>query len=189
MRSAIRCYLYISLLLFSLPVPAASEVAGIKLADTYMIDQQPLVLNGAGVRSKFFIKVYVGALYLGNKTRTATEAAQQAGPKSMQMIMLYKEVAAEKITSGWEEGFRNNLGKSEYEQLAGRLEKFNALFPALHKGDHVNMDYIPGDGTTLTINGTVLGKIDGDEFFAALIKVWLGKNPADSDLKEALLGN
>jgi hypothetical protein len=189
MRWLIDCCLYISLLLLPVQTMADTEVAGVKLPAQYTIDSQPLLLNGAGVRSKFFVKVYVGALYLEEATQSSAAAIAADGPKSMQMVMLYKEVEARKITQGWEDGFENNLDKNEFDQVAGRLKKFNALFPDLHQGDHVFMDYQPGAGTTLGINGKKLGRIEGDDFYTALIKVWLGESPADKQLKRALLGN
>lgn len=165
------------------------EIAGIRLQDNYSLGGESLSLNGAAIRSKFFVKVYVGALYLGSATRSAAQALSASGAKSMQMVMLFKEVEAKKITTGWDEGFRNNLSDSEFRQMADRLEQFNALFPALRQGDHVFMNHIPGKGTELRINNTRRGHIDGDDFFTALMKVWLGEEPADKDLKKGLLGN
>ena len=183
-----RCVLYISLLLTALPAQTETKIAGIKLTDSYQIGQQSLSLNGAGVRSKLFIKIYVGALYLlktGNKPEAIIAAP---GAKSMQMTMLYKEVEAEKITEGWNDGFEANLTDAELKAVENRLEKFNALFPDLRRGDIVRMDYSPDTGTQLSVNGSQLGVIEGEDFFAALLKVWIGDHPADEKLKKGLLG-
>jgi hypothetical protein len=56
------------------------------------------------------------------------------------------------------------------------------------KGDVITLDYIPDDSTTVRINGTEKGKVPGADFNRALLEVWLGEEPVDSDLKRALLG-
>jgi hypothetical protein len=102
---------------------------------------------------------------------------------------LYKEVEAGKIARGWVEGFRANLSEAEYRHLEKRLNRFNDLFPTLRKGDTVHMDYLPGGGTQLSVNDEPLGNIEGDDFFAALMQVWIGDHPADNGLKKGLLGH
>ena len=95
MRILIRCCLYISLILTALPARGDVDIAGIRVAGSYPLARESLVLNGAGVRSKFFVKVYVGALYLGTSTSSAEQILADRGPKSMQMVMLYKEIEAD----------------------------------------------------------------------------------------------
>jgi len=184
-----RSILYISLLLTPLLAQAGTNIAGIELADSYQIGQQSLLLNGAGIRSKLFVKVYVGALYVGKTSNSPAAILAAPGAKSMQMTMLYKEVEAEKITQGWNDGFKTNLTDIELKSLEDRLKKFNALFPTLRKADIVRMDYSPDTGTRLSINDKQLGRIDGADFFSALLKVWIGEHPADKNLKKGLLGD
>ena len=52
----------------------------------------------------------------------------------------------------------------------------------------VLLDYIPETGTRITIDNEVKGVIEGADFYAALADVWLGEEPADDDLKDAMLG-
>ncbi|HHJ16418.1 MAG TPA: hypothetical protein ENJ80_06945 [Gammaproteobacteria bacterium] len=189
MKMLLRTCLSLSLLFTPLLTLAVTKVAGTELADSYRLADSELVLNGAGVRSKFFFKIYVGALYTGKRSSDAGELLAAEGPKSMQMTMLYEKVSAEKITKGWHEGFEANLDDAAFKQVEERLKTFNSLFPDLHEGDVVRMDYIPGSGTRLSINDKQLGTIPGADFFKALLKVWIGKHPADDDLKEGLLGD
>jgi len=184
-----RSIFYISLLLTPLLAQAETKIAGIALADSYQIGQQSLLLNGAGIRSKLFVKVYVGALYVGKTSNSPAAILAAPGAKSMQMSMLYKEVEAEKITQGWNDGFETNLTDIELKSLEDRLKKFNALFPTLRKADIVRMDFSPDTGTRLSINDKQLGRIEGADFFTALLKVWIGEHPADKNLKKGLLGD
>jgi hypothetical protein len=188
MLTYLRTLLYFSLITTPLLVQAGMEVAGIEVDKSCNVEARPMKLNGAGIRSKYFIKVYVGVLCLEQPAQDPATLLATPGAKRMQMNMLYKKVEAEKITEGWTDGFRANLDEARFSQLEPRLKQFNALFPTLRKGDVVNMDYVPGRGTELQINGKSLGVIEGEDFFNALLQVWIGKHPADKSLKKGLLG-
>lgn len=173
-----------------LAVPAqAAKVAGVELDDSVQIstDTPKLVLNGAGIRKKLFIKVYVGALYLQNKATSVDAVLNQTGANRVLMHFLYK-VSQEKLAEGWEEGFSGNSSASEMEKLEARLSDFNRLIVDTNKGDVILLDYLPGKGTRVTVNGQAKGAIPGADFNKALLKVWLGNSPADSKLKKAMLG-
>ena len=185
-----RSIFYISLLLTPLLAQAETKIAGIELADSYQIGQQSLLLNGAGIRSKLFVKVYVGALYVGKTSNSPAAILATPGAKSMQMTMLYKEVEAEKITQGWNDGFKTNLTDIELKSLEDRLKKFNALFPTLRKADIVRMDYSPDTGNPGSVSMTSSWDASREpDFFTALLKVWIGEHPADKNLKKGLLGD
>lgn len=181
------------LLLLSLSVSlcaGAKEIASVTIPESISFSGQTdkLILNGAGIRSKFFFDIYIGSLYLQKKANTAEEVYTQSGNKSVRMHFLYSEVSKEKLTDGWTKGFENNLSSDEFDKLKPRLEQFNALFSTVKKGDSINLDFTPDKGTRLVINNDTKGIIAGNDFFSALLKIWLGKEPADSDLKTAMLG-
>lgn len=176
-------------LMLSPAMALAKEVAGVTLPETITLGARPpLVLNGAGIRSKFFIKVYVGALYLPAPVRDVDAVLRHTGPVAMHMHFLHSEVTKEKLVSAWNEGFEANLDASERARLDGRIGRFNELFRTVHKGDVIRLDYLPGAGTTVTINNEARGVIDGEDFMQAWLRIWLGKQPADADLKQGLLG-
>ncbi len=183
--------LLLSVLFLTIALTAsAKEIAGVTIADNISFTGQAdeLQLNGAGIRSKFFFDIYIGALYLQKKAKSAEEVYKQTGNKSVHMHFLYSEVSSEKLTSGWTKGFENNLSQAEFNTLKPRLKQFNSLFSTVKKGDTIVFNYTPDKGTEVIINGAAKGVIPGNDFFTALLKVWLGKNPADSDLKAAMLG-
>ncbi|MCK4911634.1 MAG: chalcone isomerase family protein [Thermodesulfovibrionales bacterium] len=169
----------------------AREVAGVDVPETATLGaaKDKIVLNGAGIRKKYrVVKVYVGALYLKEKTTDVSKAVSMPGAKRVLMHFLYKKVEAAKINSGWEDGFRANLKPAEYSSLQARLNKFKGLFSDMKKGDRILLDYVPGTGTEVRINGTLAGSIEGEDFFRALLLVWLGDVPADKGLKQGMLG-
>lgn len=168
----------------------ATTIANITIPDVVSHSDQStrLVLNGAGIRSKFFFDIYVGSLYLEKKAQTANEIYQLHGEKRISMHFLYDEVTKEKLVAGWNDGFKNNHTTDELTKLNARITQFNNLFITVKKGDIIKLNFIPTTGTSVVINNKTMGLVEGDDFFVALLKIWLGDKPADKELKKAMLG-
>lgn len=168
----------------------AHEVAGVELEEQIGIGPSatPLVLNGAGVRSKFFFKIYVGALYLPERAENAASVLAMPGPKRVLMHFLYKEVEAEKLEETWREGFAANTSEAEHAALTERLDRFVAMFRTVKRGDRIRLDYLPDTGTGVWLNDELLGTVPGEDFHRALLRIWLGDAPADKSLKADMLG-
>lgn len=167
----------------------AVEIEGVNVPELVTVSGESLQLNGAGVRTKFFFDIYVGALYLPEKTGNANEAIEMSGPKQVSMTFLYSEVTREKLISAWDEGFRLNQSAAEVAALKERLDQFNALFVTTHKGDVYVFNFFANDSTGVVLNGKEVGRIAGADFQRALLTVWLGERPADNGLKSAMLGD
>lgn len=176
-----------SLLFASWTNAYALEVEGVNVPDSATVGGEKLSLNGAGVRTKFFMDIYIGALYLPSKTQDASAAISAAGNKRVVMHFLYSEVDQEKLVDGWNIGFQSNQGKEELARLQDRLGKFNAMFSTMKTGDEITFDFI-GESTSVSINSEAKGTMQGKDFQQALLQVWLGEKPADDDLKEGMLG-
>jgi len=171
--------------------PAASvTIDDIEIPDTLTVaDEGPaLVLNGAGIREKLFLDIYIGALYLPAKSSDAQAILSAPGPACVAMHFLYKQVSKEKITDAWEDGLAANKTTTEMQAIQPQLEKFNALFRTMHKGEVIRICYLPGAGTEVRINGERRGKVEGETFFHALLAIWLGTHPVSNDLKQGMLG-
>lgn len=168
----------------------AQEIAGIKLDEqvNFSAMDKPLVLNGAGIRYKFFFKIYVGALYLPEKKSSAEIILSSNQVNRIYMQFVYDEVPKSKLVDAWTEGFEDNTDKATFNTLKDKLAQFNAMFSTLLKGDVVLLDYVPGRGTAVNIKGKNMGVIEGADFNRALLSVWLGDEPVTEDLKEAMLG-
>jgi hypothetical protein len=177
------------LLLLVLPVQAA-ELAGVSVKDQITAENgETLVLNGAGLREKFWVDVYVGSLYLVKKSANVAEILSAPNASRMQMDFVHKEVASDKLIKAWSEGFEKNQSREMLATLQDRIHQFNAYFNqnALARDQYV-FDYVPGKGTTVIKNDTVLGLVPGQDFKNALLEIWLGNFPADKSLKRGLLG-
>ena len=169
----------------------AKEVAGINIPETISFSSQStkLTLNGAGIRTKFIFDIYVGSLYLEKKSNSAKTIYDLAGEKRISMHFLYDEIDKAKLVSGWNDGFNNNLTSDKLTKFKFQINQFNNLFVSVKKGDVINLNFTPTTGTHVVMNDKVMGLVEGDTFFTALLKIWLGEEPADSDLKKAMLGS
>ena len=168
----------------------AVEVGDVELPERVELsDGEALVLNGAGMRKKFFVSVYAAGLYLPEATQDAQAVIAADGPRQVLMHFVYDGVSRDKITRGWSEGFRANLDDAAFADFEADLAAFNALFEDAREGDVYALTYRPGQGTEVRLNGETRGRIAGQGFIRALLSVWLGDHPADPSLKRALLGH
>lgn len=181
----------ISLMLLPLAAPAA-ELEGVKFPDSAQVAEGAamLPLNGAGVRTRFFFRVYVGALYLTKKTIAADAVIGNTGAKRIALYML-RELSSEQFVNALEDGLKNNHSSEVLAKLDASIKQLRAIFDAVKVakvGDVIYIDYLPGTGTRVIVNGATKGTIPGEDFNRALLRIWLGESPADGDLKQGMLG-
>jgi len=167
-----------------------TEVAGIKYDNTVQLANAKLQLNGAGIRYKF-IKVYTAGLYLTGKASTLEAVLASPGPRRMHIVML-REINADELGRLFTKGMEQNASREEFSKVIPGVIKMGEIFSGRRKlavGDWFAIDYVPNVGSTIVVNGKAAADpIKEPEFFNALMKIWLGKSPADAQLKEALLG-
>ena len=168
----------------------AREFDGVELPEKLALPStsKTVQLNGVGYRKKFFIKVYIGALYTERLARSRDDVIAMKGPRRVAMHITHDEIKREKLVDAWNEGFGNNLSEEQLNKLRPDIDKFNAIFPTVRAGDVIYIDYIPGAGTRVTINNEPKGVVPGRDLNNAIIDIWLGDEPADSKLKKAMLG-
>ena len=179
-------------LLVSISALAAPvEISGIKLEDSIDLRGTPIQLNGAGIRYKAIFKVYVAGLYLGKKAATPQEAYALPGPKRLSITLL-RDIDSDTLNKSMTEGFDNNTPADEVARFTPGLVRIRQAFAdqkKLQAGDNFTIDWIPDTGTILSIKGVPQGEpMKGNDLFNALIRLWLGPRPADTKLKDTLLG-
>lgn len=168
----------------------ALEVAGINLADRAELASQSLTLNGAGIRKKVFFDVYLAALYLPGKTQDASAVVNGTLPRRMELRML-REVSAPTMHEGFVDGLKANQSEAALAALAPKIAELEQIFKQVKtaaKGDVIVLDFMPGQGTRVTVRGKTYAVIAGDDFAAAMLSIWLGRAPISDGLKVALLG-
>jgi hypothetical protein len=177
--------------LLALTAHAATDVAGVRFADTEQIAGQSLVLNGAGLRKKLFFKVYAAGLYLERKAGATEAVLAQSGPRRIAIVTL-RDLTAAQFTDALREGLEKNLAPAELEALKPAIDAFSTALLSIKdakEGTRIDIDFQPAGGTQLVVAGRNVGEpIAGKAFADALLRVWIGSQPAQDDLKRALLG-
>ena len=175
----------------ALPAAAAVDINGYKFDDTSKVAGKDLKLNGAGMRTKVIIKVYAAGLYLTEKKTTMAEIAVIEGPRRVTLIMA-RDLSSDSFGSAFMEGLKENTSAAERNAMATQVNKFGEMFATvqgLKKGDVLHIDWLPGVGTQCELNGKKMGETVPDvAFYNAILRIWMGDNPADRSLKPALLG-
>lgn len=169
----------------------AVDVQGVKIEDTATVAGKNLVLNGAGARIKAVFKVYALGMYVTEKKTTTAEVLAQSGPKRFKIVFL-RELSSDEFGQAFLTGINKNLEKDEKTKFVNQITTFGDLFSEVEvvkKGDVLIGDYNPAVGTVITLNGKQLGSALPDVgFYNAILRIWIGANPADNLLKSALLG-
>jgi Chalcone isomerase-like len=169
----------------------AAEVNGVKFEETIDLSGSKLVLNGAGTRYKAVFKVYAAGLYLGKKAGTPEEVLAAPGNKRIAITML-RDIDANELGKLFYRGIEDNMPKNEFSKLVPAVLRMSQMFSDyknLKTGDVFTIDSIAGTGTIITIKGKPYGEpFKEADFFNALARIWLGSNPADWKLKDAMLG-
>ena len=179
------------LLMLSLPALAALDVSGVKFEDKTKVGAGDTVINGAGLRKRAFFKVYAIGLYLPQKAASAADAIGAKGAKRIAIVTL-RDLPAEQFVDAMIDALKNNHDEAALKALQPKIDQFRGAMLSIGNAPEksaVNLDWIPESGTRLSFNGTQKGAdIPGEDFYRALLKIWLGDKPVQDDLKEQLLG-
>ena len=167
------------------------ELEGVKREPTAQVGGAALQLNGAGIRTRAIFKVYVAGLYVPQKSNNVATLLAQKGPRRMALTML-RNVDADSFAGPLNDGLKNNHSEAQLAGFKAQIDAMNAALKAVNeakKGDVLHFEYLPDSGTRITVNGQPKGaSIAGEDFYTAMLRIWLGDKPADGDLKKGLVG-
>lgn len=166
-----------------------TEIAG--HPKTVSVSGQTLQRNGAGIRTKAIFKVYSAALYLEKPATSLDDISQLNGPKRVTVTML-RNINASELGKLFAHGMEDNMDKQQFSKLIPGVMRMSEVFnrhKELKTGDQFTLDWIPEKGMVISVNGTPEpSEFKEPEFYQAMLGIWLGPKPADSRLKQALLG-
>lgn len=177
------------LLATTLITPAAAlDVNGVSIPDQLKVGTHELQLQGAGMRSKWFLDLYVSGLYTSVDNSSAASVLAADKPQAIRLHITSGLITSKRMIESTMEGFR----ASTHDQLAPietQIDNFMAAFKAeIHEGDIFDLIYVPGEGVNVVKNGTHLTQIPGLAFKQALFGIWLSDQPAQKNLKAEMLG-
>lgn len=167
------------------------EVEGFRFESSLRLGGADLVLNGVGVRRRFFLPVYVAALYVPQRSSDAETLLSQRGPRRMSMRFV-RDVEAELFMSSLDVGMRRNYSPQQLEGWRDQWQTLTSVIANIvvaRRADHVSWDYTPHAGARVMQNSVAITPtMSGEDFYNAVLRVWLGAHPADAELKRGLLG-
>lgn len=165
-----------------------SEISGVTPSKTVKVGDKTISFNGAGLREKLFLDLYVGALYLENKTSDANKIINADEPMAISLDIVSGLISSDKMISAVDEGFEKST-KGNTTPLKDKIQTFKDAFKEeIVKGDSYLIAYSKETGVVVSKNGKQLKTIQGLEFKKALFGIWFCDEPADEDLKEGMLG-
>ena len=166
-------------------------VEGARYDDSISLGGQPLMLNGVGVRKRFLFDIYVGGLYVQKRANRTEDLVGQPGPKRVALRFL-RDVEGELFVNSLHVGLKANHTEAELARWQRQVDTLTTTIKTIalaRRGDTVYFDFTPQDGTRVSVNGVTRGPlIPGSDFYAAVLRVWLGETPADAGLKKGMLG-
>lgn len=167
---------------------SAKECKGVGFPDQIQVAGSTLKLNGLGLRQATMLKinVYVAALYVANASTDANAILGSNTPKAL-VLHFVRDVGGADLNKAWEEGFATNA-KERLPALKERIGKLKGWMADMKTGQRLTFTHKPAAGIEVDVNGTVKGTIEGDDFAAAFLSIWLGAQPPNPGLKAGLLG-
>ncbi|RZI82793.1 MAG: hypothetical protein EOP38_14895 [Rubrivivax sp.] len=179
-----------------LPVPVqpglaqAAKLEGQRFEDTLTMSDRTLRLNGLGLRGVAWIKAFVAGLYLAAPSKDASQILAMQGPKRLRLKVMLEAPSLE-MTKSMRNGVRRNEPAAMQARLLDRVNLLAAGIDGIgtfRPGDVLDLDFTPGQGTQLVLNGRALLKpIEGDDFYRAILKIFIGESPVDKRMKAGLL--
>ncbi|MDH3378129.1 MAG: chalcone isomerase family protein [Gammaproteobacteria bacterium] len=181
--------LFLASIVCAMALPAqAEEIAGVGIPDTLQTGGKTLQLNGAGIRSKLFIDLYVGALYLTATNGDAEAIITADEPMAIRLHIVSGLITSEKMEKATREGF-NNATNGDTADIAEQIETFIGVFrEPIHENDIYDLIYTPGHFVEVYRNGELASTLQGMPFKRAMFGIWLSAHPAQKSLKKKMLG-
>nr|WP_246722700.1 chalcone isomerase family protein [Aliikangiella sp. G2MR2-5] len=173
----------------------AKELAGVTIEEVVTVSPggEPLRLKGAAIKSNARQAIYVGGLYLqdeAQKAKTVEDIVSSEGAKRFVLYCQNSTIKPEALIRALNLGITANHTEEELNELEPMVKQFNQIWSEeIHQGDKVWIDFLPGEGTQISINGEAKGLIPGKTFYDAFLKTWLGSKPLNASMKKQILGS
>ncbi|MEX2473993.1 chalcone isomerase family protein [Marinobacter sp.] len=176
-------------LVAALAAPASALTVGdVNVPDTYSAMDTELKLNGAGTRSKWFINLYIGGLYVPETVDDGDAVINADEPQAITLHIISGMITSEHMTEATTEGFERATD-GDLSAIQDEVDQFLSVFEEeIKEGDVFDLVYLPSEGVRVLKNVEVRGTVGDLEFKKALFGIWLSDKPAQEDLKEKMLG-
>ncbi|MFO8142285.1 MAG: chalcone isomerase family protein, partial [Marinobacter sp.] len=141
-----------------------------------------------GTRSKWFMNLYVGGLYVPQRVNDAEAVIAADEPQAITLRITSGMITSERMTEATMEGFQAATD-GDLSGIQADVDRFMAVFQEeIQEGDVFDLVYLPNAGVQVLKNSEQRDTVGGLAFKKALFGIWLSDKPAQKDLKEKMLG-
>ncbi|MBV2262025.1 MAG: chalcone isomerase family protein [Thauera sp.] len=169
---------------------AAITVGNVDFATRQTVQQRALELNGAGLRTRLGFKVYAMGLYLRAPLAEAGAILADKGEKRIRIVPI-RDLEAKQFADALQAGLEKNHDDATLAALKPATDALLAALAAVGEvktGTEIVLDRLGNGATRLLVDAKQHGEDIADPaLYPALLRIWLGERPADSELREALL--
>ena len=179
----------VSLFVFAASIQAKT-IGGINMEDTLKAGDTTLILNGAGIREKFFKDIYVAGLYLKEKNSDYKKIMEQDESMAIKIKIVSSLITSDLFKEACEQGFERTTNGNT-KPLRSKINlAYTAFSGKFSVGDVFDLVYVKGVGTSFYKNGKLITNVDGLDFKAALFGIWIIDKPSHKNekLRKGMLG-
>lgn len=144
-----------------------------------------LALKGMKLFEYLMFDVYTAAFYAPSGARTSADVLADV-PKSL-VLHYHRGIKPSDMNRAAEKVLLKNPANNTHA-LKDRIDTIAAAYEKVGKGDRYELRYVPGEGTTLLLNGAKKTTVPGADFAAAYFGIWLSEYPINRELRDVLLG-
>ena len=182
-------FVLITIVSFTLTANAQKTLNGVTLPAELSFNEQTLELNGGGIRTKYFFKLYTAGLYLMHKSSDNKAIIEADETMAIRLEITSSMISSDNMSEAINEGFDKSTGGNT-SAIRSRIDEMLKTFSSegISIGDVFDIVYVPGLGTQTSKNGALESTITGLDFKKALFGIWLSDNPVQADLKKGMLG-
>lgn len=180
MKTATSAFAIVSVLaLGAAPASHAAEVAGVLLPATETVGGTRLELKACAAREELWTNLYAVSFYLPSGTGVAQGVSGNTA-KLVRLDVTYDGQVPDGLPSTWKEQLQQHVSQEFLRTMQG-------LYNNLKGGDTVLVSFLPGSGTTVSVNGQQVSTSPGDDALNAMMRLWVGQNPVSGSMKRLLL--
>jgi|GEM_PF-1543784 len=163
-------------------VTFASEVS-LQTSSSRTVD---LVLNGVGLRKVFFVKVFLGALYLEDFSQNEDEIINSDNTKVFTIHALRK-ITESQLEEEWNNEFKRLCG-NQCEELRPFHQQFLSYTRDANKNERLSTVFLKDRVEFITEDGMDYPAIQSRAYGDLLLRSIIGPKPANVDFKKSVLG-
>lgn len=163
----------------------AGRIENVDFPPAVQVGKTRLSLVGLGLmRYRWVFKAFVGAIYVEEQPDRPGVLAD--APKRLEIHYFWSLSGAD-LGKAADAILAENFSAEALAPLRARIARFHSAYRDVKPGDRYSLTYIPGEGTTLALNGRALATAPGADFAAAYFSIWFGEKPMSVEFKRQLL--